>query len=467
MKLINNIFKVVISNFSTILAGVLVSFFLPKIITVEDYGFYKIFSLYFNYLGVLSLGIIDGIVLKYGNKNLDELEKEKFRSIFNAYIFIHIAFVIIIDVIALFLFRDDYKFILLMLGATLLPVNIIGYFQQISQITQRFKEFSIIKIIQSILNVLFIFILIIIFYIKDNNIDYKVYIYGLVLINFILALWYIYTYRSIIFGKKISFSICVSELKQLILTGFPLLIANLCSTLLLSLDRQFVSILFETEEYATYAFAYSMLSLITVATSSISTVIYPLFKRLDKTKLIESYRTISLIVLIVVFGICLVYNPLCYFIEWFLPNYIESLVIFRIILPGVSLSAMVTVVLHNYYKVFDKSFKFFLISLFTLAISILFNFIAYYLFKTREAISIASIISLLVWYIVSNYCLRDICKFSCLNLIYIIFMFISFYIVTLIQIHWLSFILQIVCFIVGIGMFYKEKDNIKLLLKSK
>ena len=64
--------------------------------------------------------------------------------------------------------------------------------------------------------------------------------------------------------------------------GMPLLLANLCSTFLISLDRQFVSMLFTTEEYAVYAFAYSMLSLITVATSAVATVLYPVFKRMDE-----------------------------------------------------------------------------------------------------------------------------------------------------------------------------------------
>lgn len=465
MKTIKNIIKVIFSNITTIIAGVLVSFILPKIITVSDYGFYKVFSLYFNYLGVLSLGIIDGIVLKYGDKDYEQLEKEKLRAVFLLYSILHLFFVLALVGIS-FCFGSDYQFICLMLAATLLPVNVAGYFQQISQITQRFFEYSIRKIIQSICNVVFIVILFGLFYFGKYQISYYIYIYGTVAINLLLALWYVFTYRDIIFGKKISVQAAFIEVKDLVKLGVPLLVSNLCSTLLLSLDRQFVSILFSNEEYATYAFAYSMLSLVTVATSSISTVIYPLFKRFDKDKLISSYETISSIVLVFVFAIGLIYNPLCYFIEWFLPQYSESLLIFRIILPGVSLSSAITVVLHNYYKVLGYSFKFFILSVFALFISCAFNFVAYFIFKSREAISIASIISLFIWYLAVSVLISKECKFSVNNLIYILLMFASYYLSTVIIVHWLSLIVQICSFVlITFLMEFKNIRSIKNILK--
>ena len=75
MRILKNILKVVFGNMSAIISGIFVGFVLPKIISVNDYGFYKIFTLYFSYIGVLSMGVIDGIVLKYGKFNYDELDR--------------------------------------------------------------------------------------------------------------------------------------------------------------------------------------------------------------------------------------------------------------------------------------------------------------------------------------------------------------------------------------------------------
>ena len=140
MKALKNIFKVIISNIAAILSGVVVGFLLPKIISVSDYGFYKTFTLYFNYLGVLSLGIIDGIVLKYGEKDYEDLDRQHFRSYFAWYSLLQAAITFIIVLVSLFLNEPDYKFIFLLLGVNLFPANATGYFQQISQIKHRMKS---------------------------------------------------------------------------------------------------------------------------------------------------------------------------------------------------------------------------------------------------------------------------------------------------------------------------------------
>ena len=78
-NIIFNIMKVTTSNIIKLFAGVVVGFILPKIIGVSDYGYHKTFTLYATYVSLLSFGIVDGIYLKYGGKNYDQLNREQFR----------------------------------------------------------------------------------------------------------------------------------------------------------------------------------------------------------------------------------------------------------------------------------------------------------------------------------------------------------------------------------------------------
>lgn len=467
MKILKNILRVMIGNLTTVVSGIFVGFILPKIISVSDYGFYKIFTLYFNYIGVLSIGIIDGIVLKYGRYNYDELDRKKFRVYFAWYSIVNLFFTAILLVVSILLSDIDYSFIFLILCANILPVNYTGYFQQISQITQRFKEFSIVKTIQSVANVFLIGVLFVIYNFSEINISYRLYLVGTLILNLLLNFWYMVTYRDIIFGERQSLRSSIKEIISLIKMGFPLLLANLCTTFMLSLDRQFVSVLFSTEEYAIYAFAYSMLALITVATSSISIVIYPIFKRIDKEILMKNYGNISAIVLIFSFFIILVYYPLCYFINWFLPLYEYSLLIFKIILPGLVISTVISVIMHNYYKVIDLSNVFLKKSVLVLIISIVFNFVAYYIFYTREAISIASVLALLIWYIISEFSLRKYCALKYKNFAFIVVMSICFYLCTLISKYWLGALINLISLVIMIVFFYaKDLKNIAKLIKK-
>ena len=466
MRILKNILKVVFGNMSAIISGIFVGFVLPKIISVNDYGFYKIFTLYFSYIGVLSMGVIDGIVLKYGKFNYDELDRKAFRAYFAWYSVINAAFTLVLLIVSIVTRDLDYKFIFLMLCANILPVNYTGYFQQISQITQRFQEYSVRKVVHSVANVVFIGIVFLL-YLLGVEVNYRLYLMGVLLINAGLSAWYIVTYKDIIFGEHADLNEALKEVFSLMKIGMPLLLANLCSTFLISLDRQFVSVLFSTEEYAVYAFAYSMLSLITVATSAVATVLYPVFKRMDERLLRENYANMSAIVLILSFVVILVYYPLCYFIEWFLPLYEYSLLIFRIILPGLVMSTVITVVMHNYYKVLGLSASFFRKSVFALGISFLFNLLAYLIFRTREAISIASIVAFLVWYIVTELTLKKYCNVQMKNIFYLVGMCASFYLCTIIKIYWLGCLINIaVLAVVTVLLYGKEIKNMIKMIKK-
>jgi len=447
-KTLKNIIGVTLSNCSTILAGVMIGFIIPKIFTVSDYGLYKTFTLYTNYIGLFSIGIIDGIVLDYGMYDYEELDRRKFRGFFKWYILVHAIVCAILLGISFFTADKDRTFIIIALAADILAVNITGYYQQISQITQRFRELSLRKIMLSIANILVVAALLLVS-IKGGSVGYQLYIILHIAVCMILTAWYAYTYREITFGEAATFKETGHELGHLIKIGFPLLFANLCSTLILTLDRQFVNILFTNTEYAVYAFAYNMLSLVTVATSAISTVLYPILKRTTSDTLKKNYSDLVSIMLVFVYGALIAYFPLCAFIRWFLPKYTESLVIFRVIFPGLAISSSITVVMHNYYKTLGDNIKYFKKSILILLLSAAANGVAYIIFKTTVSISVASIVTMIVWYLyVEQYFVHNYGYSRWKNLSFLLLMMVFFYGITCIGNWLLSGILYIAGYIV-------------------
>ncbi len=466
-KTIKNIFRVAISNCTSIIAGIFIGFLIPKMMPVEDYGLYKTFTLYMTYTGFFSLGIIDGIVLKYGGQEYDELNRFKFRNFFKWYTVVHAIFACILLCISLICEDSDTRFIVIMIALNMWAVNYIGYFQQISQITQRFKEFSFRKVLQNILNILIVLGLYILF-VLNNRIIYKYYVFLLVFANIILVFWYLYTYRDIVFGERVPFFESKAEILSLMINGFPLLFANLLSTLILSLDRQFVNFLFDKEVYAVYAFAYNMLSLVTVATSAFSIVLYPTLKRTTELTLKSNYNKLIQLILIAVGLSLALYYPLCWIVNLFLPKYIGSLPVFRIVFPGLLISSAITVVMHNYYKVLGKNIVYFKKSLIVLLISGLANTIAYFLFGNIYSISIASIIVMLFWYLyVENFFVKMFNYDRKKNFLFLIIIILGFYIITSINaelfgtiIYLLFFVLLCICF------FYKDFHDIFQIIKG-
>lgn len=399
MKFIKNFLSVLVSNITTVLSGILVGFVLPSILSVEDYGYYKTFTLYVTYLGLFSLGMIDGIVLKYGGLNYEQLKKEHFRAYFRWYLIIHIIVSVVLSGLLPFLKHDYQINILIMLIINMFALNTIGYFRQISEITQRFREYSIIKVIQSLFTILSVVIIYIFAKPFHTYVNYLGYMIIVVCGNICISLWYIILYKELVFGKSDSLTKTLPDVKLLMHNGIPLMLANLCSTLILTIDRQFVNILFDNRTYAIYAFAYNLLAMLTVATSAVSTVLYPSLKRTSRDKSTDVFPTLVSVSLTMLYTILVVFFPLTKIINAFLPNYVDSINIFRIIFPGLPVTSTITVIIHNYYKMRGESTDYFRKSILILAVSALANVIAFTIFRSTVSISVASVIVIQIWFL--------------------------------------------------------------------
>ena len=194
-KTIKNILFIAISNIIKLISSILIGFIIPKILGVTDYGYYKIFILYMTYVGLFHFGFIDGIYLKYGGVDYNELNKIKFRSYFRFLLYMETIIAVIGLVMTIIFIKGDKQFIFIMLFINLIAINMTTFFQFISQITSRFKEYSSRIIILSITNILIILIL---YFFNLTN--YKIYTQLIVVTNFLLLMWYIYTYKDIVFG---------------------------------------------------------------------------------------------------------------------------------------------------------------------------------------------------------------------------------------------------------------------------
>ncbi len=459
-----DIFLVAISNIVGILGGLLTGFVIPKILGVQEYGYFKTFTLYAGYIGLFHFGFCDGIQLIFAGKKYDELNERKFVTYTRFFIVFETIIALVFALISLFALQGNYKFIFLCIAINLILQNVMTYYQFILQCTQRFKEYSLKNIIYSALTALGVVGMWIVYKYGDPAfVTFKTYVIILLVVYFIMTAWFILKYRDITFGKGTPFKDAWVDIKKCFALGFPLLIANLCSSLILNFDRQFVNLYFSNATYAIYAFAYSTLSMVTQLISAVTIVIYPILKNSSIDKLRSNYHVLVTILLVFVFGCLALYYPLVPVVNWFLPKYTGSLVIFRIILPGLVLSSVVSVIIQNYYKSLDRPGLFFVFSAITLAVSIGLNFAAYYLFKTTEAISWASIITLFLYYFLTQGPLVRKVKVEWKkNTAYIFLMIGCFYLCFLIQRNWLSFIVYIVCFLLLTFVFYQKEISLSL-----
>ena len=276
-----------------------------------------------------------------------------------------------------------------------------------------------------------------------------------------------FTYRDITFGKIDKEKVNKELLIQLFKVGIPLLLSNLVGTFILTIDRQFVSLLFDTDTYSVYAFAYNMLNLVTTAIAAISTVLYPSLKTKTEDELKDNYSKLNGIIIIIVSVCMLAYFPLVLIVNWFLPEYNNSLPIFQVIFPSLIFNTSISVVMSNYYKSLNLIKSYFIKSIIALVLAVIANTIAYLCFKTTISISAASVIVAVIWYIMMEITLirKWYVSFK-RNFIFTILILVSFYLTTyLIQNIYIAGFSYLACLILLIILF--ERNNFISLIKRK
>lgn len=426
-KIIGNIVKVAISNVVILFAGLLTNFCLPNIMPVKEFGIYKEFSLYFSYVGLLHFGFVDGIYIKYGGKKIENIDANEFKVFTTFFYLFQILMILIAGFICIFI-RKDLVFFILLLSFLAVSTNITTYYQYISQATERFDELSLRNFIKSIFQIVSILVLLLM--VKENILKYisaKIYIIIIFIISLILMIWYEKTYKSFSLLKIKKIFKYKDNIKNIFICGFPILIAGSVSNLILISDRQFAVILVNNDEYAFYAFAYSVAALFTTLISAISTVLFPAIKKID-SDYAHNYSKSLTIVLIAVFFFGIFYKPIEELIKIFVPIYSNSLLYLLLLMPAILINMVISAVNTNYYKALGMNKEYLKQSIIVLIIAVVTNGMFYSIFHSLNGLCIASVLTFYLWYFFSTNYLGKYFRIRTIQyILYVFLMIIVFY----------------------------------------
>lgn len=121
--------------------------------------------------------------------------------------------------------------------------------------------------------------------------------------------------------------------------------------------------------------------------------------------------------------------------------------------------------MHNYYKVLNLNFYFFRKSIAILFLSVISNLVAYYTFGTMESISYASVIIMLIWYLITEKMLKNKYNVSSeKNFCYLLLIMFSFYICSCVEKVILGMFGYIILYSAITCIFYK--DIIREMIKK-
>lgn len=447
--MIQNILRVLISNFWVMIIGVINGFIFPKILTIEDYAIFQTFSLYISYVGMLHLGFPSGMFINYGGYEYNSIDKKQYKSEVKVLILILSIFTVL-GMGSYIIYNNQ---MLLYISLSIIPINIVATYKALYQSWSRFRDYSLINtLIPTVISAVglayyYIF--------KDLT--------GVVKIQIHLIIYSLFSILLLIEFSKFTKGIVNNHLFseknfKTLRIGFAIAAGNFINALFQNIDKQFIKIFFDSYDFGIYSFGLAMQSIMTLFIIAIAQPLYP---QLSSGKLSNKNLTQLKELLFVLGSISgSAFFACSLFVELFIPKYTESLSIIAIYFAIFPALAVINALYVNLYKVHRKTRRYIFTLSTILLVSIILNTVAVMIWRSKESIAAATTLMYYIWLIYSSKDFeqlkinnKDIIFLSCFALLYFI------------MIYYVKPIIGIILYpvIMGIVAFALYRDSISTL----
>lgn len=382
------LFKVFFANIVYLILNLLINFLIPKYVSIDSYSLIKTYALYISYAGFFSIGYNDGMYLKYGGKNLEEIDKKELSDNFINYIIL-IFFMFILILLSSIILKDN---ILIAFSFGMVSYNLLSYLKSLYQATGKFGLYGICLNVEKILIFIFTFLGIYIF--KSDS--YLFYVWVQVIVGLLVS-----GYLFIIFQKNFNIfkygKFKFTEIKENIKSGIVLMLGNFSNILFTGMDRWFVKFLLNSFSFAMYSFAASMEGIVNVFISPITITMYNYFCKKPKLEDIKNVKNLSLIYGFLIISLAF---PAKFILEFYLTKYINSVNLIYFLFAAQLFYVIIKGIYVNLYKAQKRQKKYLLQLLIMLFVGFCLNFIFFKIFKNNESIAFATFITALIWFVI-------------------------------------------------------------------
>lgn len=346
-QLMKNISVAMIAQTITLLVSIVTVILAPKVMGVEEYGYWQLFIFYGCYVSLFHLGINDGVYLLTGGKKRDELDNRAISSQFwfsLAYQGVFIAFA------AALIYGSSFDvnrvFVLHALLFFLIVCNInsyIGYIFQAINETALYSKSVILE--KSIL--FFGLIALVVLGVPA----FEPYICAFIFSKTCALLYSLKHGRAFIFNRTYPPLIAAKESLKSIRVGIKLLIAVNAGSLVIGVSRFVIDSFWSIEAFGKVSFSLSLVNFVMAFIAQISMVLFPALRQCDNEERLKYYTLCDSVLSIILPLSLLLFWPCSLFIGLWLPSYSDSVYYMALLLPICVFDGKMNILCTTFFKV--------------------------------------------------------------------------------------------------------------------
>jgi O-antigen/teichoic acid export membrane protein len=392
LTFIKNFSYTLSSNLISLIISTLLILIVPKLIGVNDYGYWQLYLFYSSYVGFLHFGWNDGIYLRYGGKEYKDLNKDLFFSQFWMLFVFQIVIGVIIIALSIAFATDPNKlFIFNITALCMLLMNMKALLVFVLEGTNRIKEYAQITLMERVL-----YCILILFFMLIGIREFKVLIIADIIGKFIALVYAAYCCKEIVFKKVSAFYFNLKETWENISVGIKLMFANIASMFIIGIVRFGIERNWDVATFGKVSLVMSVSNMMMVVINAVGIIMFPVLRRTKEDKLAPLYSTMKTFLMVPLFGLLVVYYPLAVILPAWLPQYAEGLMYMALLFPMCLYEGKMALLINTYLKTLRKERLMLGVNLASVVLSAILTILFTFMFKNLS-LAIVSIVILLAF----------------------------------------------------------------------
>lgn len=389
-KLVNDFFFALSAQGLSVGASVVLTLILPKILGVEEFGYWQLFIFYAGYVGFFHLGINDGVYLLKGGESRQEIDKRGINSQFWMSASIQLVISCVIMSFAVFgPFDEQREFVVFMTGLLIVINNAGLFFGFVFQAMNETRLFSISVVLES-LALLICLVVLIVMDVKTFQ-PYVLCYLAAKIIRLAYCAWKSRDFfASGLSSCRHTFDLCVKSIR----VGIKLMFANIVGSLILGVARFLVDLEWGVEVFSIVSFSLSITSFFMLFISQASMVLFPALRQSAESNVKQFFIAVRDSLNAFLPALYLLYLPIVYALGVWLPDYAASLTLFSLVFPLCIFDGKMDILGITYFKVLRKEKTLLVINVVVLICSVTVSLVSTYVFHSVDLMLVAIVVIL-------------------------------------------------------------------------
>jgi O-antigen/teichoic acid export membrane protein len=334
------------ANVASLACNGVLTFLLPRLLSIESYGYYRLFILYGGFVGVLHLGLVDGALIRWAARPRQRMKAELLSSLIFLVAQHALLLIPIMAVTALFFGDQQWFFLTAAIGVYAAVYNVAALGQFALQADRLFGLLSLVTLLNPALLLVAVLVLNRLELLRLRSL-LTAFIAAWLMVGIVVWSALLVKYPRTFRGFRRCKQIGVHNTR----IGWSVLLASLVMAVAFSMDRIIVSVSYSIHDFAIYSLAANALAVVNTIILSVSRVVFPyLSDGLSLETRIRAYWWGEACLIAIWAASLAGYFPLHWLIERLLPNYIASLPVLRLLMLTTGMTAIVYILHTNYFR---------------------------------------------------------------------------------------------------------------------